>query len=314
MCLFQCEGYTLVNHYTEHNEHLCGLPCCIEPPCHVTCHLLCFLSASVGTFSPVTLTVFFVLCFLLAGLFVSSLLCGGAFGHLVANLLNINLGIDIYSGTFALLGAAAFLEGVVWMTISLTVILIESTNEITYSLPIMTTLMVKWTGDFCNKGIYDVHIHLRRVPMLEWEMEMDKLTASDIMEPNPTYVYPYTRIRSLVSILCTTVYHAFPVVTENRDDEHKFMKGNILNSNNIRFKNTYAGEQRWRCQSMKPYPSSELRKVCDDQADMLQQMLERRYMDNCFFWGVPIWPTGGFKASHWTIDSISVPGFIHIIG
>ncbi|CDQ76673.1 unnamed protein product [Oncorhynchus mykiss] len=72
--------------------------------------------------------------------------------------------------------------------------------------------------------------------MLEWEMEMDKLTASDIMDPNPTYVYPYTRIQSLVSILRTTVYHAFPAVTVNRDNEHKFMKGNILISNNIRFK------------------------------------------------------------------------------
>lgn len=53
----------------------------------------------------------------------------------------IGLG-HIYSGTFALIGAAAFLGGVVRMTISLTVILIESTNEITYGLPIMITLMV----------------------------------------------------------------------------------------------------------------------------------------------------------------------------
>lgn len=52
------------------------------------------------------------------------------------------LGMHIYSGTFALIGAAAFLGGVVRMTISLTVILIESTNEITYGLPIMITLMV----------------------------------------------------------------------------------------------------------------------------------------------------------------------------
>ncbi|KAM9351416.1 H(+)/Cl(-) exchange transporter 6 isoform 2-T2 [Symphorus nematophorus] len=257
-----------------------------------------------GTFSPVTLSVFFLLYFLLAcwtygvsvpsGLFVPSLLCGAAFGRLVANILKVKLGMDIYSGTFALIGAAAFLGGVVRMTISLTVILIESTNEITYGLPIMITLMVaKWTGDFFNKGIYDIHIKLRGVPLLEWEteVEMDKLTASDIMEPNLTYVYPHTRVQSLVSILRTTVYHAFPVVTENRQNERDFMKGNILVSNNIRFKKSSvmsrAGEQRRRCQSMKSYPSSELRNVCDEQnavvepaeegEDLLQQMLERRY-------------------------------------
>lgn len=63
-----------------------------------------------------------------------------------------------------------------------------------------------------------------------------RLTASDIMEPNLTYVYPHTRVQSLVSILRTTVYHAFPVVTENRQNERDFMKGNILISNNVRFK------------------------------------------------------------------------------
>ncbi|KAJ8257688.1 hypothetical protein GJAV_G00188610 [Gymnothorax javanicus] len=256
-----------------------------------------------GTFSPVTLTLFFVMYTLLAcwtygvsvpsGLFVPCLLCGAAFGRLVANILRVNLGLNIYSGTFALIGAAAFLGGAVRMTISLTVILIESTNEITYGLPIMITLMVaKWTGDFFNKGIYDIHIDLRGVPLLEWETEaeMDKLTASDIMEPNLTYVYPHTRIQSLVCILRTTAYHAFPVVTENRENEKEFMKGNILVSNNIRFRKatvlTRAGEQRRRCQSMKSYPSSELRNVCDERAvtetgeeseDILEQMLERRH-------------------------------------
>ncbi|XP_059808030.1 H(+)/Cl(-) exchange transporter 6 [Hypanus sabinus] len=256
------------------------------------------------TFSPVTLSIFFILYFVLAcwtyglsvpsGLFVPSLLCGAAYGRLVANILKTYIGMShIYSGTFALVGAAAFLGGVVRMTISLTVILIESTNEITYGLPIMVTLMVaKWTGDFFNKGIYDLHVALRGVPLLEWETEaeMDKLTASDIMEPNLTYVYPHTRIQSLVSILRTTAHHAYPVVTENRGNEKEFMKGNILISNNIKFKKssilTRAGEQYKRSQSMKSYPSSELRNVCDelvntevaeDGEDILQQMLERRH-------------------------------------
>lgn len=258
-----------------------------------------------GLFSPLSLSVFFVLYLLMAcwtygvsvpsGLFVPSLLCGAAFGRLVANILNVKLHLDVYSGTFALIGAAAFLGGVVRMTISLTVILIESTNEISYGLPIMITLMVaKWTGDLFNKGIYDIHVELRGVPLLDWEteVEMDKLTASDIMEPNLTYVYPHTRVQSLVSILRTTVYHAFPVVTENRHNERDFTKGNVLASNNIHYKRssvvTRAAEQRRRCQSMKSYPSSELRNMCEEASsqqepseegeDLLQQMLQRRHM------------------------------------
>ena len=53
------------------------------------------------------------------------------------------------------------------MTISLTVILIESTNNIQYGLPIMITLMIaKWTGDYFNEGIYDIHILLKKIPLL----------------------------------------------------------------------------------------------------------------------------------------------------
>lgn len=192
-----------------------------------------------------------------------SLLCGAAFGRLVANVLKSYIGLShIYSGTFSLIGAAALLGGVVRMTISLTVILIESTNEITYGLPIMITLMVaKWTGDFFNKGIYDIHVGLRGVPLLEWEteVEMDKLRASDIMEPNLTYVYPHTRIQSLVSILRTTVHHAFPVVTENRGNEKEFMKGNQLISNNIKFKDVLPG---LGAQEGPPCPCASLRSLC----------------------------------------------------
>lgn len=40
--------------------------------------------------------------------------------------------------------------------------------------------VAKWTGDFFNEGIYDIHIHLKGVPLLEWEteVEMDKYNVS----------------------------------------------------------------------------------------------------------------------------------------
>lgn len=52
---------------------------------------------------------------------------------------------------------------------SLTVILMESTNDITYGLPIMLTLMIaKWVGDIFNEGLYDIHIELKKIPFLPW--------------------------------------------------------------------------------------------------------------------------------------------------
>ena len=52
---------------------------------------------------------------------------------------------------YALVGAACQLGGTVRMTISLTVIIIECTGDITFGIPIMLSLIVaKWMGDYFN--------------------------------------------------------------------------------------------------------------------------------------------------------------------
>ena len=63
--------------------------------------------------------------------------------------------------------------GVVRMTISLTVIILEATNEMAFAPPLMIVLMIsKWVGDQFDMGIYDVHIHLKKQPLLEWEVRI----------------------------------------------------------------------------------------------------------------------------------------------
>lgn len=106
------------------------------------------------TWTAVSLVVFFIAYYLIAcwtyglslsgGLFIPSLLAGAAGGRLIAvGALHMWPGKDwISPGKFALIGAAAMLGGVVRMTISLTVILIEATGNITFGLPIMIALMV----------------------------------------------------------------------------------------------------------------------------------------------------------------------------
>ena len=69
---------------------------------------------------------------------------------------------NLYPGTYALIGAASFLGGVVRMTISLTAILIESTNELSLGLPVMISILVRQTTkvltveQLCN--IIQLHI------------------------------------------------------------------------------------------------------------------------------------------------------------
>ena len=63
----------------------------------------------------------------------------------------------------------------------------------TYGLPIMLTLITaRWIGNTFNDGLYDIHIHLNCVPILEsdslvgpWEQSRAHtlMVAKDIMSP-----------------------------------------------------------------------------------------------------------------------------------
>ena len=56
---------------------------------------------------------------------------------------------EVYTGTYALIGAASFFAGVMRMTLSLTVIMVEATQQVTYDVPIMVSVMVRLHALVC---------------------------------------------------------------------------------------------------------------------------------------------------------------------
>ena len=149
-----------------------------------------------------------------SGLFVPSLLIGASFGRLVGEGLRSCGAHFSLPGVYALVGAAATLGGMARITISLAVILVEATGNTQYSLPIIFAVLTsKMIGDRFNRGIYDIHIHLKKMPLLEHPTEVAVCNelVSSIMIGHVQTVLPIERSSRLFQ-LQETSHAAFPVV------------------------------------------------------------------------------------------------------
>jgi len=173
-----------------------------------------------------------------SGLFIPALLTGAAWGRVVGTGMEYYFPAQSWvdPGKYALMGAAAQLGGVVRMTISLTVILIEATGNLTLGLPLMITLMVsKWVGDYFNEGIYDTHIRLMGVPILPWEAPSlsHNIYATEVMSC-PVVAFNSTEtVGNIIDTLTGETHNGFPVVdTPTTDDRRNFgtYRGLILRS------------------------------------------------------------------------------------
>eukprot|EP00038_Savillea_parva_P026498 m.54657 g.54657 ORF g.54657 m.54657 type:complete len:832 (+) comp7545_c0_seq1:173-2668(+) len=165
---------------------------------------------------------FFVACWTYgiavpSGLFVPCIVIGAAWGRLFGGILAEQYPDRAWAdpGKYALIGAAAMLAGVVRMTISLTVIIIEATGNVTYGLPIMlAVIFAKWVGDYFNEGLYDIHIELKHIPLLGWNPPpMQRLVvADDIMSHKIIALYKDVRVGHLIEMMQRTKHQAFPII------------------------------------------------------------------------------------------------------
>ena len=158
------------------------------------------------------------------GLFVPSLAVGAAFGQLCGRMVaaiaasrGSDVRINLHS--YAIIGAAANLGGATRMTISITVLVMETTGSMQLIIPLMLTIFAaKSMGDRYGHGIYDTHIKIRGAPFLE-EPELagptgDKLRVTDVMSDDLATIKPVMPIADLLEVLTQTNHGAYPV-TEN---------------------------------------------------------------------------------------------------
>lgn len=199
-----------------------------------------------GSHQMITLAVFVPIYFFLSnityglnvslGIFIPCLLTGAAWGRLVASFMALIPGIKfINPGKYALVGAAAQLGGTVRMTISLAVILIETTGNIWFVLPIIITLTAsKWMGDYFNEGIYDTQIKQSKVPMLPWHAPLKHLNdnAKKVMSDKVVCVRMKESVEYIVEILKHTTFNGFPVVdqVDDKNRQNGRLRGLILRS------------------------------------------------------------------------------------
>ncbi|KAG9322819.1 hypothetical protein KVV02_007593 [Mortierella alpina] len=168
-----------------------------------------------------------------AGIFVPSMAIGALFGRMLGLIVRAAQvaypGFVLFSscrpdvpcitpGTYAFLGAAAALGGVMRLTVCVVVIMFELTGALNYILPTMITLMVtKTVGDYFGRGgIADRYIRLNGYPFLDKEEHSFGIAVSQVMQKDVT-VLPAsgTRLDRVERLLADTTYQGFPVVEDS---------------------------------------------------------------------------------------------------
>ena len=115
------------------------------------------------------------------------------------------------------------LSGVTRLTMSLTVIMVEITNDIHQLLLIMITIMVaKWTGDLLSHPLYHSLLEFKCIPFLNPEpllmssdgcvLNLDLFTTQDIMTAPVRTVNIFASVHSVSKLLLGNTHGGFPVV------------------------------------------------------------------------------------------------------
>ncbi|KAJ7045582.1 chloride channel [Mycena alexandri] len=150
----------------------------------------------------------------------------------------------IIPGLYAMIGAAATLSGVTRTTISLSVIMFELTDSMTYTVPLMLSILVaKTLADALEpKGIYDLVIELSQLPYLDskheylWgSLQVNDVTVRDV---EVIRLKETNTVRSLIEQLQTLLAtgnddSGFPILRRDGDDNDNLRMVGYIGANEL---------------------------------------------------------------------------------
>ncbi|SNX85868.1 related to chloride channel protein [Melanopsichium pennsylvanicum] len=185
--------------FSECHEHESLEGLCVSQPSQIGPLIMAIFCAMVikGALTIITFGIK-----LPAGIFIPTLAVGACFGRIVGLLVQYvqwthadaaffswcpaSDSACIVPGVYAMVGAAAALSGVTRTTVSLAVIMFELTGTLTYSVPVMLSILVaKTIADALeHKGIYDLVIDFSGLPYLDSKTEYiwNGVNVTDAME------------------------------------------------------------------------------------------------------------------------------------
>ncbi|PWN47941.1 hypothetical protein IE53DRAFT_364295 [Violaceomyces palustris] len=172
--------------FSECHEHESMEGLCVSKPSEIRPLIMAVLFAMIvkGVLTIITFGIK-----LPAGIFIPTLAVGACFGRIVGLLVQYlqwtrpdlayfgwcpsSDSSCIVPGVYAMIGAAATLSGVTRTTVSLAVIMFELTGTLTYTVPVMLSILVaKTIADALeHKGIYDLVIDFSGLPFLDQKAE-----------------------------------------------------------------------------------------------------------------------------------------------
>ncbi|KAJ6625582.1 chloride channel [Mycena sp. CBHHK59/15] len=150
----------------------------------------------------------------------------------------------IIPGLYAMVGAAATLSGVTRTTISLSVIMFELTDSLTYTVPLMLSVLVaKTVADALEpKGIYDLVIELNQLPYLDskheylWgSLQVNDVTVRDVEVIRLDHT---NTVRSLIDQLQALLSSGnddsgFPILRRDGDDSDNLRMVGYIGANEL---------------------------------------------------------------------------------